>query len=547
MKNLLCLIFILLFCQNITAQDVSEVERYEQILDESFAVYNAEMFAYIDSLAMQGDEYVWYAQFYKANQYRMISDSLKEAERLINECIDYYEQTHTTGLLIESLKISYFINKDLSQFQGAIGCLNQGIELAVAAGNSSYAAYFEGELGYLYLSYLEDTVNALPHIENGISTALEIEAWDYAKLGASHLMEYYLLVGDTAKARNASELALEYSLRYEPTDPRHYEGHNGIAQFFLRIGELENAIRHGIILVDKGQELENETLLIVGALTLTQAYFETDDLQQAHHYLQIASEATEVYGQTDMLEYQHFWGTQIYEALGITEKALASLKKYVEIHDAYNDESSKVSITKTLFQGELEREKIEKEKVELTLSLAQEEAKFQFIVIVSILGLLLAMAFYALLIYRKKQKEIQLNRVLTASNEVVLKQKEQLKMSVDELQKNLEEIQLEADSYYFAQSAIQIKFEEIIMLESSNNYVLIHVVDRKNPLLERVKMIELVEGFPTNMFMKIHRSFYVNVNHIISRPSKYLIKMSNETVLTASRNYVDNLGDKFLG
>ena len=72
------------------------------------------------------------------------------------------------------------------------------------------------------------------------------------------------------------------------------------------------------------------------------------------------------------------------------------------------------------------------------------------------------------------------------------------------------------------------KFTDIIMLESNNNYVLIYVAGRDNPLLELIKMIELIEDFPGSMFIKIHRSFYVNLNHIVSRPSKYLVKMTNE-------------------
>ena len=59
-------------------------------------------------------------------------------------------------------------------------------------------------------------------------------------------------------------------------------------------------------------------------------------------------------------------------------------------------------------------------------------------------------------------------------------------------------------------------------------------------------MIKLIEDFPNTIFIKTHRSYYVNVNHIISRPSKYLIKMSNEIEITITRTYVNNLGNKFL-
>jgi hypothetical protein len=111
---------------------------------------------------------------------------------------------------------------------------------------------------------------------------------------------------------------------------------------------------------------------------------------------------------------------------------------------------------------------------------------------------------------------------------------------------NLKSLEKESESIYFSQSAIQVKFEDIILLESSDHYVLIHVKDRQNPLLERIKMTDLVQKFPSTLFTKVHRSYCVNMNHIASRPSKYLLKMSNGAEVTITKTYVNNLGNKFL-
>lgn len=121
-----------------------------------------------------------------------------------------------------------------------------------------------------------------------------------------------------------------------------------------------------------------------------------------------------------------------------------------------------------------------------------------------------------------------------------------LEKDLHSVKTTLDSIKKETNSYYFIQSAIEVKFEEIILLESSGHYVLIYVKDRENPLSERIKMADLIAYFPNTLFVKIHRSFYINVNHIVSRPSKYLIKMSNGQEVKASRNYVENLGEKFL-
>ncbi len=111
---------------------------------------------------------------------------------------------------------------------------------------------------------------------------------------------------------------------------------------------------------------------------------------------------------------------------------------------------------------------------------------------------------------------------------------------------NLNALKKESESFYFPQSAIQINFEDIIFLESSDHYVLVHIKERKNPLLERTSMSKLMKAFPETNFVKIHRSFYINIHQIATRPSKYLLTMSNDIEVTISRSYVDNLGNKFL-
>ena len=80
----------------------------------------------------------------------------------------------------------------------------------------------------------------------------------------------------------------------------------------------------------------------------------------------------------------------------------------------------------------------------------------------------------------------------------------------------------------------------------SDHYVLIHIKDRQHPLLERIKMTNLVKNLPSTLFVKVHRSYYVNMSHIVSRPSKYSLKMSNDTEITVSRSCIDNLDNKFL-
>ncbi len=60
---------------------------------------------------------------------------------------------------------------------------------------------------------------------------------------------------------------------------------------------------------------------------------------------------------------------------------------------------------------------------------------------------------------------------------------------------------------------IRIQLSEIKYIEGSNEYIIIHLTkDKPLTTLMRMKNIELM--LPTTHFMRIHRSFIVNLNHV---------------------------------
>jgi DNA-binding LytR/AlgR family response regulator len=56
-------------------------------------------------------------------------------------------------------------------------------------------------------------------------------------------------------------------------------------------------------------------------------------------------------------------------------------------------------------------------------------------------------------------------------------------------------------------------FSEILFIEGSGNYVKIHTKNDK-PLMVLDKLIELYDKLPQKNFIRIHKSFIVNVSHI---------------------------------
>jgi DNA-binding LytR/AlgR family response regulator len=56
-------------------------------------------------------------------------------------------------------------------------------------------------------------------------------------------------------------------------------------------------------------------------------------------------------------------------------------------------------------------------------------------------------------------------------------------------------------------------FADILFIEGSGNYVKIHTPNKK-PLMVLDKLTELQDKLPRNKFLRVHKSFIVNVEHI---------------------------------
>ncbi len=81
-------------------------------------------------------------------------------------------------------------------------------------------------------------------------------------------------------------------------------------------------------------------------------------------------------------------------------------------------------------------------------------------------------------------------------------------------------------------------FKEILFFEGSGNYVKIHT-ENAPPLMVLEKLSGLDEKLPQNQFMRVHKSFIVNISHI-QRIEGNMLKIKDKTV-TISQSYKQNL------
>jgi len=64
------------------------------------------------------------------------------------------------------------------------------------------------------------------------------------------------------------------------------------------------------------------------------------------------------------------------------------------------------------------------------------------------------------------------------------------------------------------QTLTRLKYSEIVWIEALENYITIYTADKKYTILHTMKNVE--QRLPSDQFIRVHRSFIVNIEHILS-------------------------------
>lgn len=77
-------------------------------------------------------------------------------------------------------------------------------------------------------------------------------------------------------------------------------------------------------------------------------------------------------------------------------------------------------------------------------------------------------------------------------------------------------------------TTVKLKYSEILYLEASNNYYIIQTHDRKYMI--RGALSTFLEELDENVFVRVHRSFAVNINHVKRIRSKAVVLYSEDEI-----------------
>jgi DNA-binding LytR/AlgR family response regulator len=79
--------------------------------------------------------------------------------------------------------------------------------------------------------------------------------------------------------------------------------------------------------------------------------------------------------------------------------------------------------------------------------------------------------------------------------------------------------------------------KDITHIEAYKDYVKVHLKDKPNPMLSLTSMKSMEDLLPADTFMRVHRSFIINLDHIDS-VSRNVIHIGNAQIVV-SENYKD--------
>lgn len=284
------------------------------------------------------------------------------------------------------------------------------------------------------------------------------------------------------------------------------------AQFYL-----EKAI--------KGFEnTKNVQPLAISLTNLSEVYFQKEDYTTA---LKFADSSK---GLIENLKLQRNYG-RIYNLLGRIHKNLGNENDYQYYLEKEREYQPK-RIDSLEVRGDAANEKynkaVYKYKKEAEDDMIEQNAFYKSNLFKMLLVAILLGGAVIFLVNRnnKSKKELKL-----------------LREKINEAQANPEQKPKDPLDFIHLKNKLVIDTEELLYIKSDGHYLEFYVDGKSKPELDRNTLTGILELLPPNLFVRIHKSYIVNIGHIkIINSTKLMLK--NGTWINLSRTYKQHLKDR---
>ena len=125
------------------------------------------------------------------------------------------------------------------------------------------------------------------------------------------------------------------------------------------------------------------------------------------------------------------------------------------------------------------------------------------------------------------------------------------KIRFRELEKSLKNLTEVSDHFFIKKDSsgkiVKVKYEDIVYIEASQNYI--SLIMEKSSHLTYLTMKEIEESLPPDKFIRVHKSYIVNINKITAVDGNQILLNDNDKILIGSSyktSFIQKLNEKLL-
>ena len=326
---------------------------------------------------------------------------------------------------------------------------------------------------------------------------------------------------------------------------------NNIALSYLKLEQLDSTHIYAQRAFDLQADLKDEHGQTISLTTIAQVFLRRGVLSKALAYCNHAFELAQKNAFQEELKDLYHCYSRIYEARGDYARALAYFKQYKDVRDSIFNEQKLSELKTVQLRYELAKDSIQQAQFDLVVSkkeytIRQQRQQTYF----ALGGLIFFVALAFVLIRQRRQEQLlrkaqeERSLILNEKREELLTQNQQLIMALkgkDQLTKSSFDTQTITLTNKEKHS---FKLAQLLYLKTAGSAVKFYVQDEQTQTINEIWEWQSLKAvrenlLPNDLFIQIHRSYVVNVQHVKSISTSEVLMIDGER-FTVGRKYKEN-------
>jgi len=446
--------------------------------------------------------------------------------RFINDTINICEPYLGIGNIFN---VTTQLDSAIAYYELALAASTKGQGLkSITATSLSNLSTLHYQYSKDYEKCLEYTKKVYPYLGNDVSrkiTNLNIQVAALIKLGrytdALPICEEAIRLND-----NLAKNSLYFSLSNMATIQKKLGDYPAAISFSKKAGALvdRTSSEYGKTIASIGDIFQEQNMLDSALMYMHQAeqtFLSNQDVQAKEVLL---TSLSDVYSKKSDFEIAYNYLKNAY----IIKDTILTLDRTKLLQDAYAKYETQLQKDSTA---------LARYDTELARSEASRERGWKYLYML-LAGISLIGLFF---IYREYQRYRKEQRIVEQENERLNEENQTLTKGLEDLGSLVQSIEF-LDKTPIIINGQKVLLSDILYLEARDKMVVVHA-DKKR-LTHNGNLKGFLEKLPSALFVQTHKSYIVNLTHIKSKFSQYLIMLNNDEV-RVGRKYKNDFSTKY--